>query len=89
MVATTIALVGWVRAWTLGVGGEVALTVAVSAGAIILWSALVASVLPLVLRKVGLDPAVGSGPLITTVVDGTGLIIYFTVARLLITALQG
>lgn len=89
MVASTIALVGWLRAWTLGVGGEVALTVAVSAGAIILWSALVASVLPLVLRKVGLDPAVGSGPLITTVVDGTGLIIYFTVARLLITALQG
>ncbi|RMI04847.1 magnesium transporter [Cellulomonas triticagri] len=87
MVAATIALVGLLRAYTQGVGGEVALTVAVSAGAIILWSSLVASVLPLLLRKVGLDPAVGSGPLITTVVDGTGLIIYFTVARLLISAL--
>lgn len=89
LVAVTIAAVGWARAWTLGVGGEVALTVAVSAGAIVLWSSVIASLLPLVLRRLGLDPAVGSGPLITTVVDGTGLVIYFTVARLLISALAG
>lgn len=89
LAAVTIALVGWARAWTLGVGGEVALTVAVAAGAIILWASMIASVLPLLLRKLGLDPAVGSGPLITTLVDGTGLIIYFTVARWFISALAG
>ncbi|VTR75316.1 magnesium transporter [Cellulomonas hominis] len=89
MVAVTIAGAGWLRAWWQGVGGEVALTVAVSAAAIIVWSSLIASVLPLVLRRVGVDPAVGSGPLITTLVDGTGLIIYFSVARVLITALGG
>lgn len=87
LVAASIAVVGWVRAWTLGVGPEVAMTVAVSAAAIILWSSLVASVLPLLLRRVGVDPAVVSGPLITTLVDGTGLIIYFEVARLLIGSL--
>jgi magnesium transporter len=89
LAAATIATVGWVRAWTMGVGGEVALTVAVAAGAIILWASTIASLLPLLLRKVGLDPAVGSGPLITTLVDGTGLVIYFTVARWFITALGG
>jgi magnesium transporter len=89
LIAVTIAGAGWLRAWSQGVGGEVALTVAVSAAAIIVWSSLIASVLPLVLRRVGVDPAVGSGPLITTLVDGTGLIIYFTVARALITALGG
>jgi magnesium transporter len=89
LTATAIAGVGWLQAYLRGVGGEVALTVAVAAGAIIVWSSLIASVLPLVLRKVGVDPAVGSGPMITTLVDGTGLIIYFTVARLFISALAG
>jgi len=89
LVSVTIAVVGWLRAWTMGVGGEVALTVAVAAGAIILWASMIASLLPLLLRRLGLDPAVGSGPLITTLVDGTGLIIYFTVARWFITALGG
>ncbi|NKY12526.1 magnesium transporter [Cellulomonas hominis] len=87
LIAVTIATVGWLRAWNLGVGPEVALTVAVAAAAIVLWSSLVASVLPLVLRRIGIDPAVVSGPMITTLVDGTGLIIYFEVARLLISSL--
>ncbi|WP_454049758.1 magnesium transporter [Cellulomonas sp. Marseille-Q8402] len=89
LVAATIAAIGWVRAWTLGVGAEVSLTVAVTVAAIVLWSALVASVLPLVLRRVGIDPAVVSAPMITTIVDGTGLIIYFEVAKVLISALGG
>ncbi|HEY0188197.1 MAG TPA: magnesium transporter [Cellulomonas sp.] len=88
MIAVTMALAAWLRAWTLGVGPEVGATVAVSAAAIVLWTALVASVLPLVLRRLRVDPAVVSGPMISTIVDGTGLIIYFTVARLFITALS-
>ena len=47
LIAATIAVVGWLRAWTLGVGPEVALTVAVTVAAIVLWSALIASVLKL------------------------------------------
>ncbi|SDC26503.1 magnesium transporter [Sanguibacter gelidistatuariae] len=87
LIAATIAGIAWVRALTLGVGEEVAITVAISVVVIVLWTSLVASVLPLLLNRLGVDPAVVSGPMITTVVDGTGLIIYFTVARLVITQL--
>ncbi len=89
LIAITIAVVAWGRAWTLDVGAEVAWTVAISAAAIIVWSSLIASVLPLLLARVKIDPAVVSGPMITTLVDGTGLIIYFTVARMMISALSG
>jgi magnesium transporter len=65
----------YVRAWTLDVGPNVGLVVAVTASCIVLWSATVASVLPLVLRRLHFDPAVVSGPFITTIVDGTGLVI--------------
>lgn len=88
MIAVTMAAIALIRAWTLGVGVEVGVTVAVSAAAIVLWASLIASVLPLVLRRIGIDPAVVSGPMIATIVDGTGLMIYFTVARLFISALS-
>ena len=52
--------------------------------AICLWSATVAAALPLTLRRLRIDPAVVSAPLITTLVDGTGLIIYFEIARILL-----
>ena len=74
----------YVRAWTLGVGIDVGPVVAMTATSVVIWAALVAAVLPLILRKLRVDPAVVSAPLITTLVDGTGLIIYFTVARLLL-----
>jgi magnesium transporter len=79
-----MALATFVRAWTLDVGPSVGLVVAVTASCIVLWSATVASVLPLVLRRLRLDPAVVSGPFITTIVDGTGLVIYFELARWLL-----
>jgi len=50
----------------------------------VLWAAIVAAVLPLVLRQLRVDPAVVSAPLITTLVDGTGLFLYFTIAQLLL-----
>ena len=84
LIAATVASVAWVRALVQGVGTDVALTVSLSVVAIVLWTSLVASVLPLIIKKVGIDPAVVSGPMITTVIDGTGLIIYFTIARMVI-----
>jgi magnesium transporter len=50
----------------------------------VVWTAAVAALLPLVLRRLGMDPAVVSAPLITTVVDGTGLVIYFSIANWLL-----
>jgi magnesium transporter len=63
---------------------NVPLVVAVTILMICVWSAIVAAILPLVLRRLRIDPAVVSAPLITTLVDGTGLIIYFEVAKFLL-----
>jgi magnesium transporter len=71
----------FIRAWTLGVDLDVRLVVATSVILIVLWAGAVGAVLPLVLRRLRVDPAVVSAPFITTLVDGTGLIIYFEVAR--------
>ncbi len=57
----------------------VAIAVALSLVAIVLWGTLVGSILPLVLRRLGFDPATSSAPFAATRVDVTGLVIYFTV----------
>lgn len=87
LLGSTMAVAGVIRAWTLGVTGPIMLTVAVSLACIVLWASLVASVLPLILRSLKADPAVVSGPMIATLVDGTGLIIYFMVAHAFIPGL--
>jgi magnesium transporter len=71
----------YVRAWTLGVGVQIGPVVAVTALFVVVWAALVAGILPLTLRRLKIDPAVVSAPFITTLVDGTGLFMYFTIAR--------
>jgi magnesium transporter len=58
----------------------VAATVGASLVGIVLWGSLMGSMLPLVLKKLGFDPATSSAPFVATLVDVTGLIIYFTVA---------
>ncbi len=60
----------------------VALTVSFSLIGIVLWGTLAGSMLPFFLRRVGLDPATSSAPFVATLVDVTGLVIYFTVASL-------
>ncbi len=60
----------------------VGLTVAFSLVGIVLWGTLAGSMLPFLLRKLKLDPATSSAPFVATVVDVTGLVIYFTVASL-------
>ena len=62
----------------------VAWTVALSLVGIVLWGTLVGSVLPFILRRLGFDPATSSAPFVATLVDVTGLCIYFTVALLLL-----
>jgi len=79
-----MAVIAFGRAALLGVGNDISAVVAVAILAISLWSATVAATLPLILRRVGVDPAVVSAPLITTLVDGTGLVIYFETARLML-----
>lgn len=79
-----MAVVAFLRAYLLNVDPDIGLVVSLTVVAICIWSATVAAALPLVLRWLRVDPAVVSAPLITTLVDGTGLIIYFEIARLVL-----
>ncbi len=58
----------------------IALTVSVSLVFIVLWGTLAGALTPFILRKFGMDPATASAPFVATLVDVTGLIIYFSIA---------
>ncbi len=58
----------------------VAITVGFALVGIVLWGTLIGSLLPFLLRRLGFDPATSSAPFVATLVDVTGLIIYFSVA---------
>ncbi|MES1218061.1 MAG: magnesium transporter [Bacteroidota bacterium] len=58
----------------------IAITVGISLIGVVLWGTLSGSMLPIILKKSGADPAVSSAPFVATLVDVTGLIIYFSVA---------
>ncbi len=59
--------------------------VSLSLVGVVLWGSVVGSMLPFMLRRLGADPASSSAPFVSTLVDVTGLIIYFTVATLVLT----
>ena len=59
-------------------------TVGLSLIGIVLWGSLMGSMLPLIIKKCGADPASSSAPFIATLVDVTGLVIYFTVAVMIL-----
>jgi magnesium transporter len=84
MLGVVMAAATFIRAMTLSVGVDVGLTVAISVSTIVIWAAVVGAILPLILNKLRVDPAVVSAPFISTLVDGTGLMIYFTVARIVL-----
>jgi magnesium transporter len=67
---------GW-----LFVGRDVAMVVSLTLIVVCTLAAFVGAVLPLLARRVGVDPAVMSAPFITTLVDATGLVVYFLIAR--------
>lgn len=62
----------------------VALTVSISLVFIVLWGTLSGSMIPFVLKKLKLDPATSSAPFVATLVDVTGLVIYFSIASLIL-----
>jgi magnesium transporter len=90
MLGICLGLIGFLRiaAWSMfsSIYGPhwllVGLTVGSSLIGIVLWGSLAGSMLPLLLKKLGADPATSSAPFVATLVDVTGLIIYFTIAVL-------
>jgi magnesium transporter len=62
-------------------------TVGFSLIGVVLWGTITGSMLPMFLKKLGADPAVSSAPFVATLVDVTGLIIYFSFAYLFLQGL--
>jgi magnesium transporter len=62
-----------------------ALTVGVTLVGVVLWGSLAGSMLPFLMRRLGFDPASASAPFVATLVDVTGLVVYFGVATVLLT----
>ena len=81
LLGLSLGIIAYFRAIFMDVEMHIGWVVGVSALLIVLWATFVAAILPLILHRLRVDPAVVSGPLITTLVDGTGLIIYFSVAK--------
>ncbi len=77
-----IAAFGLAYTWTGD--SRVSLTVAISIFGIVLWSTSAGSLLPLVAQRLKIDPTVISAPAMSTIVDATGLIIYFNIARIVL-----
>ncbi|MBP6786201.1 MAG: magnesium transporter [Candidatus Promineofilum sp.] len=84
LLGLVMAVIAYTRAYTWHTGHAVALTVSVAIFAIVVWANGLGSVLPILVQKVGLDPTVVSGPAMSTLVDTTGLLIYFSIAGLLL-----
>ena len=90
LLGSVLGLIGFIRVYswneifqTYGqYGTEIGLAVGFSLVGVVLWGTLAGSMLPLLLKKLGTDPATSSAPFVATLVDVTGLVIYFSMAYL-------
>lgn len=88
LLGLTLGIIGFMRIyiWTMftPIYGPhwvlVGLTVGIALIGVVLWGSLSGSMLPLLLKRLGADPATSSAPFVATLVDVTGLIIYFSIA---------
>ncbi len=89
MLGTVLGIIGFTRVYIWAhimpdIYGEhfirIGLTVGFSLVGVVLWGTLTGSMLPLILKRLGADPAVSSAPFVATLVDVSGLVIYFSVA---------
>jgi magnesium transporter len=96
MLGSVLGIIGFIRvaAWHAIVptiyGAHwmmIGFTVGFSLVGVVLWGTLSGSMLPMLLKRLGADPAVSSAPFVATLVDVTGLIIYFSFAYLFLQGL--
>lgn len=89
LLGTVLGIIGFFRifiwhSFAPDIYGEhwmaIGITVAITLLGVVLWGTLAGSMLPMILKRLGADPAVSSAPFVATLVDVTGLIIYFSVA---------
>lgn len=80
-----LGLAGFIRAQLFDAELGVALVLALTLPMVVIWANTVATLVPLIAQRVKIDPAVVSAPMITTIVDATGLFIYFSLAAIILT----
>jgi len=83
-IGTILALVGIIRVFFQQNNWFLSISVGISLGITITLAAIIGASLPLLFRRLKLDPALMSGPLITTIVDVAGIFIYFEIAQLIL-----
>jgi magnesium transporter len=93
LLGTVLGIIGFLRifiwhSFAPDIYGEhwmlIGITVGLTLLGVVLWGTLAGSMLPMVLKRLGADPAVSSAPFVATLVDVTGLIIYFSVAFMML-----
>ena len=83
IVLSTLLLAG---AWFLG-GQVVGMAVGISILVVVVASAIIGTCIPILLGKLGVDPAVATGPFVTITIDAIAIVLYFSIATLLLNAL--
>jgi magnesium transporter len=84
LLGSIMGVIAYGRALLWGTGQAVALTVAIAIAVIVVWANILGSVLPIIASRLKIDPTVVSGPAMSTLVDATGLFIYFTIAGVIL-----
>jgi magnesium transporter len=83
-IGVIVALVGALRGYVLESNIRLALTVGLAMVSVVTLATVLGAVLPLVFKKIKLDPAVVSGPFIASVLDVVALVIYLEIARIIL-----
>ena len=84
LLGVAMAVIGFGRALLWGTGQDVAVAVAAALLLVVTWANVVGSLLPVLAARLKIDPAIVSGPFMSTLVDATGLLIYLSVAKLIL-----
>ncbi|MBX3001900.1 MAG: magnesium transporter [Caldilineaceae bacterium] len=84
LVGSLLGIVGFGLALVWGAGVSMGIVIALSLPVVCTWANIVGGLVPLLAERLGIDAAVVSAPFITTVVDATGLALYFLIARLVL-----
>ncbi|MDP8253990.1 MAG: magnesium transporter [Candidatus Kaelpia aquatica] len=85
---TILGALGFLRAYLMQGNPFLGLTVGYSLALVITIATFIGSILPLILHKAGIDPAISAGPFLTTILDITSILIYFQIAKVLLNLVQ-
>jgi magnesium transporter len=89
LLGTLLGGLGFLYTWALHGNPAFAAVIGLAILFICMWANSIGAVIPLLAKRLGIDPAVVSAPLISTLVDATGLVIFYTVAIVLLIKLGG